>query len=343
MKICVLTKYYGKDYTGATTSTYNLIEKWIEWGVDVTVITLKIVGKTNLGAKINVCNNLKDLLLELKKLNGHFFIGYSDDHLGFFFRRTSMEYVHTYHGNWPQAMFHAGIEGIIKGIWFIPQYILTIKNAQTVGCVSFFSTKFVKRFNKHYQVIRNGVNIVPSCKKEVIKLKGNIKLIMVGGVDRRKYSSLQDVLGKMDKEVRDSIVIDIYGKIYDDQLMGLLSSLQNVHFVGFKENIPYENYDFLLSTSTAENLSIASLEAVCCGIPTIGFETGGMSEAINNNNGILLENGNVVQMEKLLTRIVKKGTRIKFNNEETIEEFSWSMSAKKYLNEFKLLTKRKEG
>ena len=40
MKLNVLTKNYGKGFNGATTATYELIERWKEKGIDIEIFTL---------------------------------------------------------------------------------------------------------------------------------------------------------------------------------------------------------------------------------------------------------------------------------------------------------------
>ena len=47
--------------------------------------------------------------------------------------------------------------------------------------------------------------------------------------------------------------------------------------------------DFLVMFSRYENLPCVILEALCCGLPVISTDVGGISEIINNSNGILIE------------------------------------------------------
>lgn len=340
MKICVLTKYYGQNYTGATTSTYNLIENWINLGVEVVVITSKIVGKTNKQAKVLEAKGNINLLTALKriKMTNKKIWGYSDDHLGFLFSVFNISYIHTYHGNWPQAMFHTGFIGIMKGAWFIPQYGLTLKKCELVGCVSKFSTIFIKKFNSNFQLIRNGVNVEPIPKKETLILDKKLKIIMVGGVDNRKYESLLSLLKSLNESTRQNISIDVYGQEYDKGLVKKLSKTNIVKFKGFVSSIPYTKYDLFLSTSVAENLSIASIESIISGVPVLGFRVGGMGEIIKNGrNGILIQNGDVLKMQDTLEKIANSKLKFNFDNCMTIKEFSWKETAKQYLYNFEKL------
>ena len=106
MNIVILTKYFGYNYTGATVATHTLIQKWnrCETVVGITVLTLN-VGEYNPTSKLHVIkmNDNRQLRGKAFKLKDHHTIFYSDDHLGYMLR--GLPYIHTYHGNWPDARF----------------------------------------------------------------------------------------------------------------------------------------------------------------------------------------------------------------------------------------------
>lgn len=141
----VLTKNYGKGFTGATTSTFNLIQRWTRLGIGVTVVTMNIVGPQNNNINVIKLNNYLSLLRYIK--NNRTKIWYSDDHFGVFLALGKCHYVHTYHGNWPTALFGNGVGFFIKGLILISLYIITIKESFYCGTVSNKALIFVKKYN----------------------------------------------------------------------------------------------------------------------------------------------------------------------------------------------------
>jgi len=343
LKIIVLTKNYGAGYTGATSATYELIKEWTLKHVDVEIVTTNIVGKTNSNVKIYHCSNKREMIRHLKNVaKSDQCVGYSDDHLGFFFHIAGIKYIHTYHGNWPNAMFINGLKGIIQGIWFIPQYVVTIHSSKIVCDVSAAMSTFTKRFNSNEQIIRNGTGTLKYREvREPIFLKTNrLRILMVGGVDSRKYAKLLEILSSIDSSTLKKIRIDIYGDVHDARVLKKMLNYSNINMKGFASTIPYEKYDLLLSTSKVENLSIASIEALSSGIPVIGFKVGGMPEVIKRNkNGLLAKRFDSMQIASWLKQMVTVGMRIDFDNLPVINEFNWRMASKKYLELFKVVIK----
>jgi glycosyltransferase involved in cell wall biosynthesis len=71
---------------------------------------------------------------------------------------------------------------------------------------------------------------------------------------------------------------------------------RNVEFTGF---IPYvqvamlmKQADVLVMFSRYENLPCVIIEALCCGLPVISSNVGGISEIVNQSNGMLVPAGN---------------------------------------------------
>lgn len=342
MKILVLTKNYGDGYTGATSATYNLIDHWEKKGLEVEVVTLNIVGKTN-GSIFHEFTNIFQLL---RFLRGHKtdYIGYSDDHLGFLFRLFGIHYIHTYHGNWPDAMFIDGVKGLIKGIYFIPLYAATLHLSDYVINVSKYMTKFTKKFNNKTKVIYNGVDVSGKVvKKEICfqnKLQKPIKIIMVGSIDQRKYEGLVELLKIMSPDELSKLRLDVYGKVHDIKFGALLQKFECVHIMGFAESIPYNQYDIFLSTSVSENLPISAVESIVSGTPVIALNVGGFSEIVENLfTGVLVDRGDYEGLRSALLNIYNGDVKINFSNEHALNEFSWKKASDNYVDVFKLVKK----
>lgn len=333
MEIMILTKNYGKGFTGATTSTFNLIDKWTQHGVNITVVTMNIVGPQNNNINIIKLDKLSSLVHFISKNNNKMW--YSDDHFGVFLALNKCHYIHTYHGNWPNALLGNGLIFFIKGLLLMFLYMISIKKAFCCGTVSQQALTFVKKYNDKSLVIRNGLNIVPREISQKITFKKPLHIIMVGNIDHRKYNNLVNIFSSSGKKVNFSI--DIYGRIIDSDIEKKLLKLPFVRIKGFCKKIPYTDYDLFLSLSNAENLSIALVEAIASGIPAMGLKVGGTCEVIENGvNGFLISNTSQ-GLQLLNKKIFNK--QINFNNEKCISDFNWKKSAAQYLKLFKKLEK----
>lgn len=65
-----------------------------------------------------------------------------------------------------------------------------------------------------------------------------------------------------------------------------------------------QHADALIHFSTYENLPCVISEALCCGIPVISSNVGGISELVTKKNGILVESGNVELLAEAMERFL---------------------------------------
>ena len=62
----------------------------------------------------------------------------------------------------------------------------------------------------------------------------------------------------------------------------------------------------LVLFSRYENHTCVVIEALCCGLPVISSDTGGIKEAINDTNGILVESGNEKQLSNAMNALMNE-------------------------------------
>ncbi|MEO7307490.1 MAG: glycosyltransferase [Ferruginibacter sp.] len=98
-----------------------------------------------------------------------------------------------------------------------------------------------------------------------------------------------------------------------DEMLLLKAKAHNLdeRIVFFKDPVPYaevavqmQNSSALLLFSRFENLPCVILEALCCGLPVISSDVGGIAEVIDETNGILVENGNTEQLVKAMQQVM---------------------------------------
>lgn len=115
-----------------------------------------------------------------------------------------------------------------------------------------------------------------------------------------------------------------------------------VKFHGYK---PYDDVvlllkesDFFVLPSRAEAFGQVFTEALSCGIPVIGTNTGGIPEIINENVGILVEVDSETELISAIEIMIKNSR--KYNKEKLInyaKTFSWENVAEEY---FKILSEQ---
>ena len=336
-KLVIVTKKFGGDFTGATLATQYFISNWKDEFDDISVFTLELgVYERNSGLVVNLKKNVNEIykaLLEYKKQNSDYIIlGYSDDHIGYVLERAKINYVHTYHGNWPDARW-INAEFFLKSFYFIPMYKKTITNASYVINVSEYMNNYTRKFNEKSKVIRNGID-----EKSSDGYKINEKsFIMVGNIDARKYRKaiqLSEEIYKMDS----SINIDIYGEIIQTSIANKLKKQKNIVLKGKSNQIYYNHYMGLINTSTIENLSISVCEALKSNLPVFCFEVGGLPEVVQNDNtGYCCSSKDFKILAKKLVQYANGKYKLDMKT-DFIKEFNWNYASEEYIKVFNKLS-----
>lgn len=95
--------------------------------------------------------------------------------------------------------------------------------------------------------------------------------------------------------------------------------------------------DALVHFSHYENLPCVINEALCCGIPVISSDVGGIAELINETNGILVEKNNTKQLAEALNNFLQNPDRFNKTNisSEASAIFNYSAIGKQILDLYK--------
>ena len=334
----VLTKKWGRNYTGATLATQYFVDRWSSQFDRIVVYTLKIGNYNNTKRNISVlkCKSEQELLHALKAEENRCdssLVGYSDDHLGYLLKKANIPYIHTYHGNWPDARW-VNMEFFIKSFYFMPLYKRTIRNAAVVANVSIYMENFTKRYNSKAIVIQNGMDFKP-CGIEKCYPK---TYVMVGNIDTRKYKNVIR-LAKHIYDIDSKVRIDIYGKTVDKSIVKRLEEIPNVRLMGQHNIIPYGSYCGLINVSEIENLSISVCEAIKSGIPVFCFSIGGLPEVVKKDEtGFTFHKKDYKQMAQHLVDYACSENKMKIN-QSVLDSFDWDIAAKKYMVLFEEIMK----
>lgn len=326
----VITKKWGRNFTGATLATQYFVERWSRQFEKIEVYTLEIGNYDSTRENVSVlkCKDEREIVQLLraeKKCCVTGSIGYSDDHLGYLMKKANIPYVHTYHGNWPDARW-VNAEFFIKSFYFMPLYKRTIRNAAAVANVSVYMEHFTKRYNRKSIIIRNGMDF-KLCAVERCCPK---TYVMVGNIDTRKYKNAIK-LAKHIYDIDSQVRIDIYGKAIDKNIAKRLEEIPNVRLMGQHNIIPYGSYCGLINVSKIENLSISVCEAIKSGIPVFCFNTGGLPEVVKKDEtGYIFSPKNYKQMAQRLVDYACGEKKMKVN-QSVLNPFDWDIAAKKYM------------
>ncbi|MFZ4398623.1 MAG: glycosyltransferase family 4 protein [Bacteroidales bacterium] len=155
--------------------------------------------------------------------------------------------------------------------------------------------------------------------KELIEQRDDFQLEIISDGDFEQYRNKIAKLGIADK-------IIFYGKKNTDEVAGII-----------------QQCDFLLLFSNYENFPCVIAEAMSCGIPVLSTDVGGISEHINNNNGLLIESHNTEMLVKMLDRMLN--TCRVYNSAEIRDyaetHFSYHVIGKQYFEVYKSILNKK--
>jgi len=333
-KLIIVTKKWGRNFTGATLATQYFTERWIEHFDSVSVYTLlcgDAIKHQNLTvnqfkSEYELGRRLAHDAREIKSTKQY--TCYSDDHLGFLFSLADLPYIHTYHGNWPEAKYISP-EFYLKSFYFIPLYKWTIRRAKYIINVSEYMQRFTKKYNQKSIVIHNGIE----CKPQDDEVPADSCFLMVGNVDQRKYGYAIKVLEKLN-QMGSGAKVDIFGKILDPKVAEKLRLLPNVSLHGAVKNIPYLKYSGLINTSKMENLSISVCEAIKNNIPVFCFDVGGLSEVVlSGKTGYVFPAFDIAAMAKCIFEYSNFGIKLNVDT-SVLHDFDWEIAADRYLEVF---------
>lgn len=197
--------------------------------------------------------------------------------------------------------------------------------------------------DKKMEVIYNGVSLAEPDKPVVKNIQSKIKLIFVGRFSKQKNPLLfLKALVNLPEDCRKNLEISLIGNGPDkkkiEKFIKNFKSLPKTEIFSTLTPVEVKKYlaqsDVFVLITNWEGFPYTILEAMSCGLPVIASDVGGINEAVNEQNGILVNNEvgqireailKLVNDKDLRLRLGKQGRQdviVKFSSEQMLEKIS---------------------
>ncbi len=204
-----------------------------------------------------------------------------------------------------KAQFGSLIKLSMQYMYNKADIILTNSNGNKVDLIEHIGV------SKNIDVIYNPVSIV---NKVEIEDRDKKRIITIGRFDKQKAQHyLLQSFSKVKEQIEEVELIIIGKGEREEELKSLVKELKienDVKFLGWQDNPFYwlQNSDVFVLTSLWEGMPNVVIESMACNCPVISFDCpSGPNEIINkpNENGILVEIGDVKQLTEEIVKVLK--------------------------------------
>ena len=338
----------GLEAMGGCKCTVGVLRNSQNPNVDVS----EEAKKQGLSTTIFPCRNRFDLqtIFEIKrflresKVNLIHCHGYKANFYGLFASRGKIPAVTTHH-NWLRWHWRLGLYCLLDSLW--------IRYFDRVITVSDKNIKELLRYRipkGKIRVIDNGIDMerfsreiqVDMIKKELGLLENSKIVGTIGrlGDEKGQIYLLRAAEGVVEKEksVRFLIVGDGPLRKYLKEETAKLGIADRVTFTGYRQDIPelFSVMDLFVLPSIKEALPMVLLEALAARKAVIATRVGAIPKVVNNENGILVEPGDVEGLRNAILSLLaseEKRQRYASAGHNTVKtHFSSERMSSKYID-----------
>ena len=333
--LLIVAENFGLNFSGGSRATAMVTEYFEEIFNQIKVICLK-EGKHNLkNIQIISYSNFEDLGALIQMHSDENTIALGDFYIAHPLAESEIPYFFVYHDNWPEMKEFSALSEI-ENNKIIDTYGKIFSNATQVFSVTEYKLNFIHQYTKKASLLRNGLSQKVSKKKQKPFKEGNLRILMAGNIDQRKYAKAVELFKIIEEINSEGIRVDIFGNVNDLRIEKKLKAFNFVHCKGFIDELRYNEYDLYLNTSLIENLSLAVVDAIANKTPVISFEVGGIREIINETNGRIISPFDTKKMAEVLVELVSDFPRFKFDA-AALSDFDWEKSAHKMMKQMSKL------
>jgi glycosyltransferase involved in cell wall biosynthesis len=195
---------------------------------------------------------------------------------------------------------------------------------------------------KHVHTIPNTVDTSIFNYKPVNNSKFRFIHVSTLTEPQKNIKGILKAVEKLSRQ-RDDFELFLVGPVYEE-LKQMTEQLRLDHLVTFTGEITYAEVARQMQQASAfvlfsryENLPCVIIEALCCGLPVITSDVGGVREIINENNGILVQSGNEDQLIRSMNKMIDQYKNFKREqiSKEAREKFEYSAIGKQFYSLYK--------
>lgn len=252
----------------------------------------------------------------------------------------------------PQKKYYPGTFFFDNSKWNYQRKKKLFTNIKKNDMIIVTPSKWLKKlvtssFLKDYEcrVINNGIDINIFSPKEETKIESikkkyqipkNKKILLGVASVWSKRKGLED-FKKITQLINEDYYIVLVG--VDNKIIQN-NNLTNCKMISRTDNREelaclYSMADIYLNLTYEDNYPTTNLEAISCGTPVITYNTGGSPEPIENNCGIVVEQGNIGDVNNAINTIILKQKKYRDNCLKKRNEFYYKNSYYNYLDLYK--------
>lgn len=188
----------------------------------------------------------------------------------------------------------------------------SVKNLTLVPVSNWLAEEIKKSFLKEFpiKVIHNGVDTDTFVPKELGKMDFGLedKFLILGVASNWSFrKGLADFI-ELRKTLPDDYSIVLIG-LDEKQIRNLPKGIVGVKRTNSVEELAayYTLSDVCFNPTWEDNFPTINLEALACGTPVITYRTGGSVEAVDENTGFIVEQGDIIAVTKIVQYMKKIG------------------------------------
>ena len=99
----------------------------------------------------------------------------------------------------------------------------------------------------------------------------------------------------------------------------------------------YSSAAVFLNPTYQDNYPTTNLEALACGTPVITYRTGGSPEAVDENTGVVVEQGDIEGLTEAICRMGKQSLSLEDCRKRAVECYDKDKCYRQYLNLYETL------
>jgi glycosyltransferase involved in cell wall biosynthesis len=179
------------------------------------------------------------------------------------------------------------------------------KNLTIVSCSNWMRSFVEKSFlrDKRIQVIHNGVDL-KVFKPMAFSRTGNKFHILAVSNIWNKSKGLYDIYrlrGMLPTETYEMMIVGLKA----NQVKELPHGIQGIQRTSNMQELAelYAQSDVLINPTYADTFPTVNLEALACGTPVITYRTGGSPEAVDEQTGVVIPQGDVEALAKAIQQM----------------------------------------